>query len=109
MKLPPSSCHESRLSELRNQLDVPSLRALEPKVLHLALAALSLADASDDAGLHGLAARRAGASEAEIEALGALVEIFGGLAAAGKAPAFVRAVHALEQQTRVEGAVAAHG
>ena len=107
-KLPPSSAFESRLAALRLQLDAPALQALEPKTLYLSVAALAIADASDDAALHGLAARRAGASWAEVEAIGTLVERVGGLAASGKASAFVRAVQALEQQARVEGAVAAH-
>jgi 4-carboxymuconolactone decarboxylase len=94
---------------LRRQLDVAALQVVEPKALHLAVATLAVANASDDAAVHGLAARRAGASWAEIEAIGALVERFGGLAASGQTSAFVLAVQALEQQARVEGAVAAYG
>jgi 4-carboxymuconolactone decarboxylase len=108
VKLLPASAFESRLVELRRQLDAPALQALEPKALHLAVAALAVTNTSDDAAVHGLAARRAGASWAEIEAIGALVERFGGLAASGKASAFVLAVQALEQHARVEGAVAAY-
>ncbi len=109
VKLPPPSGFESRLSELRARLDSPGLRALDPKTLQLILAALAVADSDDDASLHGLAARRAGASWAEIEALGLLVEQAGGLKATGKASEFVRAVQAIERQAHVDGAVAAYG
>ena len=113
MKFPPPSPYESRLADLRQRLSaVPALQSLEPKTLHLVVAALALQTAGtglDDAAVHGLGARRAGASWAEIEALGALVECVGGLASAGKSSAFLQAVQALDKQARIDGAVAAYG
>jgi 4-carboxymuconolactone decarboxylase len=109
MKTPPVSSFEPRLAELRRQLQQPGLAALEEKTLHLVVSALDLAGRGNDAALHGLAARRAGASWAEIEALGALIECHGGLPACGSGTPFVQAVRSLEQQAQVEGAVVAYG
>lgn len=109
MTNPPDSGLESRLLAHHNVLQQPRLVAIEAKVRYLVLAALSLARRDDDAALHGLAARRAGASWAEIEALGALVECHGGLPTSGSGEQFVRAVRHYEQHTTVEGSVVAYG
>jgi hypothetical protein len=83
MKSPPVPTFQPRLADdLRRQLQEPAPVALDAKVRSLVLAAIGAATRADDTGLHRIAA------------------IFGG-------STFVLAVQGLEQQSRVQGAVAA--
>ncbi len=108
MTKPPDSGLESRLLAHHNVLQQPGLAAVEGKMRYLVLAAPSLSRHGDDATLHGLAARRAGASWAGIEALGALVECHGGLPTCGSGVQILRPVRHDEQQTTVESSVVAY-
>lgn len=108
-RAPPGSPVESRLAELRLLLAAPAIEPLDSKARCLAAAAATLATGSDDAAFHGLAARRAGASWAEIDGLAALVERMAGQKAGNTASSFSSAVRRLEHQARVDGAFAANG
>ena len=105
---PPASAVESRLLDAQRPLGAPALEPLDPKTRCLAAAALTIAAGGDEAALYGLAARRAGASWAEINGIATLVERVAGLRGGSKASTFSSAVHALERQARLDGAFAAN-
>lgn len=102
---------EASLRALHEQLRTHGLQpaALDTKTVHLLLTALLLIEHGAAAAAQGVAARRAGASQAEIEAVAALAFATHGLAGAARGNEFLAAVAAREQLERVEGAVAAYG
>ena len=102
---------ESSLRALHEQLRTGGLKpdALDTKTVHLLLTALLLAEHGAAAALQGLAARRAGATQAEVEAVAALVFATHGLAGVARGDEFLTALVEREREDRVAGAVAAYG
>lgn len=102
---------EASLHALHEQLRTNGLKpaALDTKTAHLLLTALLLIEHGAAAAAQGLAARRAGVTQAELEAVAALAFATHGLAGAARGDEFLAAVAAREQLERLEGAVAAYG
>lgn len=99
------------LRALHAQLRTGGLKpdALDIKTVHLLLTALLLAEHGAAAVEQGLAARRAGASRAEVEAVAALVFATHGPAGAVRGDEFLAALATREQSNAVADAVAAYG
>jgi hypothetical protein len=102
---------ESSLRALHERLRTGGLRpeALDAKSMHLLLTALLLVEHGAAAVAQGLAARRAGASLSEVEAVVALAFATHGLAGLQRGDEFLAALAAREQLDLVKGAVAAYG
>lgn len=102
---------ELSLHALHEQLRTGGLKpdALDIKTVHLLLTALLLAEHGAAAVEQGLAARRAGATKAEVEAVAALVFATHGLTGLARGDEFLRALAEREREDRVAGAAAAYG
>jgi hypothetical protein len=102
---------ESSLRALHEQLRTGGLKpdALDIKTVHLLLTALLLTEHGAAAVEQGLAARRAGASRAEVEAVAALAFATHGLVGVARSDEFLAALAERERRERVDGAVAAYG
>jgi hypothetical protein len=102
---------ESSLRALHEQLRTGGLKpdALDTKTVHLLLTALLLTEHGAAAVEQGLAARRAGVSRAEVEAVAALVFATHGLMGVARGDEFLTALAEREREERVAGAVAAYG
>lgn len=102
---------EASLRTMHEQLRTHGLKpaALDSRTVHLLLTALLLTEHGAAAAAQGLAARRAGASQAELEGVAALAFATHGLAGAARGDEFLAALAAREQLDRVQGAVAAYG
>lgn len=81
---------------LRNLVMYPD--ALDQKTVQLVLFGILHSKLSDAAKLHGLAARRAGASWAEMQAVIDLAFLFTGMSAANRGPALLEEIAAMEEQ-----------
>jgi alkylhydroperoxidase/carboxymuconolactone decarboxylase family protein YurZ len=81
---------------LRNLIMYPT--ALDQKTVQLVLFGILHAKLSDAAKLHGLAARRAGASWQELRAVVDLAFLFTGFSAANRGPQVLDEIAELEQQ-----------
>ena len=101
----------SSLRALHEQLRTGGLKpdALDVKTVHLLLTALLLTEHGAAAVEQGMAARRAGVSRAEVEAVAALVFATHGLAGVARGDEFLTALAEREREERVAGAVAAYG
>jgi 4-carboxymuconolactone decarboxylase len=82
---------------LRNLIMYPA--ALDQKTVQLVLFGILHAKLSDAAKLHGLAARRAGASWDELRAIVDLAFLFTGFSAANRGPQVLDEIAELEKQT----------
>lgn len=82
---------------LRNLIMYPA--ALDQKTVQLVLFGILHAKLSDAAKLHGLAARRAGASWDELRAVVDLAFLFTGFSAANRGPQVLDEIAELEKQT----------
>jgi alkylhydroperoxidase/carboxymuconolactone decarboxylase family protein YurZ len=83
---------------LRNLIMYPA--ALDQKTVQLVLFGILHAKLSDAAKLHGLAARRAGASWEELRAVVDLAFLFTGFSAANRGPQVLDEIAELEKQSR---------
>lgn len=81
---------------LRNLVMYPD--ALDQKTVQLVLFGILHSKLSDAAKLHGLAARRAGASWEEMQAVIDLAFLFTGMSAANRGPALLEEIAAMEEQ-----------
>lgn len=81
---------------LRNLVMYPE--ALDQKTVQLVLFGILHSKLSDAAKLHGLAARRAGATWAELQAVIDLAFLFTGMSAANRGPAVLDEIAALEEK-----------
>ncbi len=101
----------SSLRALHEQLRTGGLKpdALDTKTVHLLLTALLLAEHGAAAASQGMAARRAGATQAEVEAVAALLFATHGLAGIARGDEFLTALSEREREDQVAGAVAAYG
>jgi hypothetical protein len=102
---------ESSLRAMHEQLRTGGLKpdAFDIKTVHLMLTALLLAEHGAAAVEQGMAARRAGVSKAEVEAVAALVFATHGLAGIARGDEFLTSLEERERDERVAGAVAAYG
>jgi hypothetical protein len=102
---------ESSLRALHEQLRTGGLKpdALDTKTVHLLLTALLLIEHGAAAVEQGMAARRAGVSKAEVEAVAELVFATHGLMGVARGDEFLTALAEREREERVAGAVAAYG
>ena len=102
---------ESSLRALHEQLRTGGLKpdALDTKTVHLLLTALLLIEHGAAAVEQGMAARRAGVSKAEVEAVAELVLATHGLMGVARGDEFLTALAEREREERVAGAVAAYG
>lgn len=82
--------------KLRNLIMYPE--ALDQKTVQLVLFGILHAKLSDAAKLHGLAARRAGASWAELRAVVDLAFLFTGFSAANRGPRLLAEIAELEEK-----------
>jgi 4-carboxymuconolactone decarboxylase len=76
-------------------MDTPHL---EPKIVQLMLFGMLLMDMSDAAVLHGIAARRAGATWEEMQAVVNLCFLFRGLSAANRGAEILANIATREEQ-----------
>ncbi|MBT2249051.1 carboxymuconolactone decarboxylase family protein [Arthrobacter sp. BHU FT2] len=83
---------------LRNQICYTD--KLDQKTVQLILFAVLAVNLRDAAKLHGLAARRAGASWDELQATIDLAYLFGGLSVANHAPAILDGIAELEEKNQ---------
>jgi 4-carboxymuconolactone decarboxylase len=81
---------------LRNLVMYPD--ALDQKTVQLVLFGILHSKLSDAAKLHGLAARRAGATWEEMQAVVDLAFLFTGMSAANRGPALLEEIAAMEEQ-----------
>ncbi|MDQ4112792.1 MAG: carboxymuconolactone decarboxylase family protein [Actinomycetota bacterium] len=81
---------------LRNLVMYPD--ALDQKTVQLVLFGILHSKLSDAAKLHGLAARRAGATWQEMQAVIDLAFLFTGMSAANRGPALLDEIAAMEEQ-----------
>lgn len=81
---------------LRNLVMYPD--ALDQKTVQLVLFGILHSKLSDAAKLHGLAARRAGATWEEMQAVIDLAFLFTGMSAANRGPALLDEIAAMEEQ-----------
>ncbi|MBK0418896.1 carboxymuconolactone decarboxylase family protein [Leucobacter sp. CSA1] len=72
---------------------------LDQKTVQLILFAILASKLSDAAKLHGLAARRAGASDAELRAAIALAALFSGVSVNNRGPSLMADIDALEERS----------
>lgn len=82
---------------LRNLVMYPD--ALDQKTVQLVLFGILHSKLSDAAKLHGLAARRAGATWEEMQAVVDLAFLFTGMSAANRGPALLEEIAAMEEET----------
>jgi 4-carboxymuconolactone decarboxylase len=81
---------------LRNLVMYPE--ALDQKTVQLVLFGILHSKLSDAAKIHGLAARRAGATWQELQAVIDLAFLFTGMSAANRGPALLDEIAAMEDQ-----------
>jgi 4-carboxymuconolactone decarboxylase len=81
---------------LRNLVMYPD--ALDQKTVQLVLFGILHSKLSDAAKLHGLAARRAGATWEEMQAVIDLAFLFTGMSAANRGPALLEEIAAMEER-----------
>lgn len=84
--------------QMRNLVMYPE--CLDQKTVQLVLFGILHSKLSDAAVLHGLAARRAGASDEELRAVIDLAFLFSGMSAANRGPALLADIDALEAKNR---------
>ena len=83
---------------LRNLVMYPE--CLDQKTVQLVLFGILHSKLSDAAKLHGLAARRAGATWEELQAVVDLAFLFTGMSAANRGPALLDEIAAMEDEDR---------
>ena len=72
---------------------------LDQKTVQLILFGILASKLSDAAKLHGLAARRAGAGDAELRAVIALASLFSGVSVNNRGPSLMADIDALEEKS----------
>ncbi|MFK0113005.1 carboxymuconolactone decarboxylase family protein [Streptomyces sp. NPDC091217] len=83
---------------LRNLVMYPD--SLDQRTVQLVLLGILHSKLSDAAALHGLAARRAGATDEALQAVIDLAYLFTGMSAANRGPALLEAIDELEAKAR---------
>ncbi|MFF7549736.1 carboxymuconolactone decarboxylase family protein [Streptomyces canus] len=83
---------------VRNLVMYPD--GLDQRTVQLVLFGILHSKLSDAAALHGLAARRAGATDEELQAVIDLAYLFSGMSAANRGPAVLEAIDELEAKAR---------
>ncbi|MET7518053.1 DUF4331 family protein [Streptomyces sp. NPDC005480] len=83
---------------VRNRVMYPD--CLDQRTVQLVLTGILHSKLSDAATLHGLAARRAGATDEQLQAVIDLAYLFTGMSAANRGPALLESIDELEAKTR---------
>ncbi|OAH13952.1 carboxymuconolactone decarboxylase family protein [Streptomyces jeddahensis] len=83
---------------LRNLVMYPD--CLDQRTVQLVLTGILHSKLSDAAALHGVAARRAGATDEQLQAVIDLAYLFTGMSAANRGPALMEAIDELEAKAR---------
>ncbi|MFZ3566680.1 carboxymuconolactone decarboxylase family protein [Streptomyces sp. BH097] len=83
---------------VRNRVMYPD--CLDQRTVQLVLTGILHSKLSDAAALHGVAARRAGATDEQLQAVIDLAYLFTGMSAANRGPALLEAIDELEAKAR---------